>query len=212
MAARDLCQLGDVLRYIPAYVSNELTDATFAALITSESESIQDDSGREIIAQGDQPAARAFTVTRDHARLRKFEIGDLASAGDTDINVELLAADDTVIATLARETYRPMYGTKRQPVNPWEPVTSLVFPKGLGAPRFMPGQTLLVTGNWGFPTVPSFIVEACAKRVILRYASDVASAGTQAAAAIAEVNLAGLFASAREDVARLGPVRGAWIA
>jgi hypothetical protein len=201
--SRDLCTLADVLRYIPGYDSNDPTDATFAALITSESEAIHDETGREIIAFGDQPASRAFTVTHDHALLRKVAIGDLASAGDTDIAVELLASDDTVVETIAREKYRPLYETKRQPLNPWEPVTDLLFPIGLGNRRFTAGQTLLVTGNWGFPAVPSFIVEACAKRVILRYASDVAAAGTQAAAAIADINLAGLFASARDDVYRL---------
>jgi hypothetical protein len=208
--SRDLCTIDDVLRYIPAYRSEELTDATFAALITSESEGIHDDTGREIIANGVQPGVRAFEITRDKARVRRVEIGDLASAGDTDITVELLATDDTIIATIARDQYRPLYQTKRQPKNPWEPITALSFPTALGGPRLAHGQTLLVTGNWGFPSVPSFIVEACAKRVILRYASDVASAGTQAAQAIAEINLAGIFASARDDVFRLN--QGVFIA
>lgn len=204
MAVRDLCQLTDVLRYLPGYVSNETTDALFEALITSESEAIQDETGRLIIPWETQPETRSYELDRVDARTRRRRIDDLASAGDTDITVELVNADGTSVETLDRAEYRPLYGGRRNPRAPWEPVTALEFPAALGGPAFAEGQALLVTGNFGFPQVPEFIVEACAKRVVLRYASDVAAAGTQAAAAIAEINLAGLFASARDDVARIG--------
>lgn len=205
MPNRDLCTIEDVYRYVPGYANNpnDDTDAQLAASITAESEAIQDETGRLIIPFADQPETRAYTIDDLHARVRRVGIDDLASAGDTDIAVELVAADDTVIETIDREKYRPMYESRRQQRVPWEPITALEFPIGLGGPGFVPDQTLLVTGNFGFPSVPAFIVEACAKRVILRYASDVAAAGTQLAAAIAEINLAGLFASARDDVDRI---------
>jgi hypothetical protein len=200
---RDLCTIGDVLRYVPAYVSNTATNAQLEASITSESEDIHDETGRLIIPWADQPETRAYTIDRPHAHAHRVDIDDLASAGDTDITVELIGRDGAVVATVDRDAYRPLYENRRQANAPWEPITALEFPRALSPLRFLPGQTLLVTGNFGFPMVPPFIVEACAKRVILRYASDVAAAGTQLAAAIAEINLAGLFASSRDDIYRL---------
>lgn len=205
MADTDLCTLEDVLGYVPGYTagSHAATDAKLAAFITSESQAIQDETGRIIIPHADQPETRAYTIDRNAARARRVDIDDLTTIFDTDLVVELLGADDIQVETIAREKYRPMFETQRQPRASWEPVTALDFPSGLGGPAFTAGQTLLVTGNFGFPEVPAFIREACAKRVILRYASDVAAGGTQLAAAIAEINLAGLFASARDDVYRL---------
>ncbi len=203
MSDRDLCTIADVLRYVPAYVANDVTDAQLVASITAESENIHDETGRLIIPWKTQPETRAYTIDKEHAHVGRVDIDDLASAGDTDINVELIGRDGGVVATVDRATYRPLYENRRQARAPWEPITALEFPPGLGRLRFVAGQTLLVTGNFGFPQVPPFIVEACAKRVILRYASDVAVAGTQLAAAIAEINLAGLFASSRDDIYRL---------
>jgi hypothetical protein len=53
-----------------------------------------------------------------------------------------------------------------------------------------------------------FIREATAKRVILRYVSDVASSGTDFADSIDNLNLAAMFASARDaiDTLRGAPV------
>lgn len=208
MPNTDLCDINDVLGYVPGYPGGHTaTDAKLAAFITAESQSIQDETGRLIIPFAAQPEARAYTITHDDVRRRRVDIDDLASCGDTDIVVELVGTDGVTIETIDRDTYRPLYesGARQQRAS-WEPVTAIEFPAGLSARSFADGQTLLVTGNFGFPEVPAFIREACAKRVILRYASDVAAAGTQLAAAITEINLAGLFASARDDVYRLKPV------
>lgn len=214
MTNRDLCTLADVKNYVPGYSSTE-SDPLLTTLITSESEAIHDETGRLILPFADQPETRAFPI-RNHEhghrwhrglgyhRHQRVEIDDLASAGDTDITVELIATDETTTTTINRPAYRPLYGhNRRQPKAAWEPVTALEFPTQLGAPLLVDGQTILVTGNFGFPSIPPFIVQACAKRVILRYASDAASAGTQLAAVIQDIHLAGLFASARDDVGRL---------
>lgn len=201
---RDLCTLERVKSYVPAYRPNAATDAKLAELITSESDLIELETGREIIGYGDQPASRSFAFSLDDVNAGSIDVGDLASAGDTDITVELLAADETVLSTVARSKYRAVYGTRRQPRSPWEPITALEFPMPLGAPSLQVGQSILVTGNWGFPQIPTFIAEACAKRVILRYVTEVASSGDAFSEAAAELNLAGLFASARDAVDRIG--------
>lgn len=198
---RDLCTIQNVTDYVPAYVSDETTDQKLQDLITSESQLILKESAREIVPFGDQPATRAFAIDHASSRQRQVNIGDLSSAGDTDVTVELVGRNDVVLQTIARAHYHAIYGTKRQPLESWEPVTTLAFPFGLGAQQMLPGQTLLVTGNWGFPEIPAFIKEACAKRVILRYVSDVAAAGTTPfAAALDNLNLAAMFASARDAV------------
>lgn len=200
---RDLCAIADVCRYVPGYSPIEETDLTLAALITAESEAIHQETGRELIANGSQPATRDFTLSVVHCRTRKVEIGDLASAGDTDIVVETVTVDGATTTAIDREAFRALYDVGRRWQRfPWEPIVELEFPSARGA-ALTAGASLVVTGNFGFPTVPPFIVEACAKRVILRYASDVAQAGTQLANALAEINLAGLFASARDDVDRI---------
>lgn len=198
----DLCTLDDVIRFIPGYRPNDITDQKLQELITSESESIMLESGREIVPFADQPETRAFAVEWRHQQTRRVQIGDLASAGDTDIVVELQAADGTSIVTYARDEYRAQYRARRlQPRHQWEPVIALEFPSGLGGRSLTCGQTLLVTGNWGFPQIPYSIRQACAKRVVLRYITEVANTGeTFSEAALENVNLAGLFASARDAV------------
>lgn len=201
-SGHDLCTLADVARYVPGYVPTENTVTQLAALITSESEAIADETGREIRPADAQPATRLFPIGVDFPRTRRIQVGDMDSVPTA---VELLDVDGvTVAATIDQVAYRCLYRNKLQPTMPWEPITAIEFPAGRAqTPTFTAGQTLRVTGTWGFPGIPQFIVEACAKRVILRYASDVAGAGTQLASAIAEINLAAMFASARDDVERL---------
>lgn len=198
----DLCTLDDVIRYLPGYRANDVTDQKLQELITSESDAIAQESGREIVPFADQPETRAFTIDERALRAGIVAVGDLASAGDTDITVELLAADDTAVATYERSQYRALYrGRRRSPTHPWEPVRHLEFPRRLGCRSFTTGQTLLVTGNFGFPAIPYSIRQACAKRVVLRYITEVANRGdTFSEASFENVNLAGLFASARDAV------------
>lgn len=197
----DLCTLDKVKSYVPAYRSEAATDALLADFITSESALIPSEAGREIIPFGAQPATRSFTITARDRSNGRLPIGDLASADDTDIVVELLDMNEANPVTVDRADYRPLYRLKRQAVEAWEPVTQIEFLRG--APALHVGRTVLVTGSWGFPAVPPFIREACAKRVILRYVSDVASRGTAFADAIDDLSLAGMFASSRDAIDRI---------
>lgn len=202
MSVLDLCTVADVTSYVPGYVSEALTDAVLARLVTSESESVIRESGRELKTFRDQPETRSFLLDTVAVNCRILHIGDLADAGDTDITVELLDANEANPVTVDRIDYRPLYRLRRQPTEVWEPITAIELLRGAGTLTI--GRTILVTGNWGFPMVPSFIREATAKRVILRYVSDVASSGTTFADSIDNLNLAGLFASARDAVQTIG--------
>lgn len=197
----DLCTLADVTSYVPGYVSDDATDAVLARLITSESESIMRESNREIVPFADQPETRAFEIDAKACRRRIIHIGDLSTIEGSDFGLEILDRDEGNPETVDTDLVRALYRLARQPKERWEPVTALELLRA--APPLVAGRTVLVSGTWGFPTVPAFIVEACAKRVVLRYISDVAATGTAFADAIDNVNLAGLFASARDAVAKL---------
>jgi hypothetical protein len=197
----DLCTLAEVISYVPGYTPEDPTDQTLARLITSESEAILRESNREIVAAKDQPETRSFEIDATAARRRIIHIGDLSTTAGSDFTVELLDADEANPETVDNANVRGLYRSKRQQTERWEPVTALEFLRPAGPLPF--GRTMLVTGVWGFPQVPQFIVEACAKRVILRYVSDVASTGTAFADAIDNLNLAGIFASSRDAVAKV---------
>jgi hypothetical protein len=48
---------------------------------------------------------------------------------------------------------------------------------------------LSVNGTWGFPSIPSFVAQGVAARVITRYLVDVAAQGTDFADAVVQSNL-----------------------
>ncbi len=120
----------------------------------------------------------------------------------------MLNTAGTSILTVDHDQIIALYGmppSREYARETWEPVTALKFRP---TTRLGYRTTLKITGEWGFPTVPPFVREACAKRVILRYVSDVATAGTSLADSIDNINLAAMFASARDaiDVLRGAPV------
>lgn len=201
---RDLCTLADVISYVPGYVSNVVTDAKLQQLLSAESELIHDECGREIVAMGDQPTTRQFEISKNAVGLRQVDVGDLASMDG--LEVSILNWDGTVNRTIDLSAILALYEGDRQPTRGWEPVTALYFPWGRPQmPVFIAQQALELTGTFGFPSIPGFIREACAKRVILRYVSDVAHAGTDFAAAVdaSNLNLAAMFESAQDAIGQL---------
>jgi hypothetical protein len=138
------------------------------------------------------------------ARLREVDVGDLATVDG--LEVAILNWDGTVARTIDLSAIIPLYEGDRQPTRDWEPITSLYFPWGRPQmPVFIPQQALRLEGTFGFPQLPAFIREATAKRVILRYVSDVATKGTAFAAAVdaSDLNLAAMFESAQDAIAQL---------
>lgn len=211
--SRDLCQLADVKSYVPGYTTVSETETLLGRLITSESELIHSETGREIIARnidgnGDVAAeARLFEITETQARLREIPIGDLSTLDGT--TVALLSWDGQVLETITQgdpPSIIGQYEGEWQPTRPWEPITQLYFPWGRAStPVFIPLQILKVTGIWGFPSVPEFIAEACAARVIVRYMTDAATVGTEFAQALIEsgVNVTALFQTAQDALDQL---------
>lgn len=196
-SGRDLCTLADVTSIVPGYRGDTATDTTLQRFITSESELIPSEAGREIIGPAGL-VARTFPIDERAYLYGRVDIGDLATL--VDATVEILNPAGTSISTVAGEDVIAMYREREFQKQPWEPITAL---------RFRPGVTLgwrtilRVTGTWGFPSIPPFVREATAKRVILRYVSDVASSGTDFADSLDNLNLAAMFASARDAIEEL---------
>lgn len=198
MAAGDLCEYDDVVRYVPAYSSVDQTDQTIVAFITAQSELFQEDADREIAQRSEDPETRRFTVTELEGRSRRVAIGDLSTIED--VTVTLFGSGGDEDEDLAAD-YVPLYEGKRAATAGWKPITELAFPRRIGdSPDICQGKVVEVTGIWGFPAVPAFVREAVAARVILRYLTDVAVAGTDFANALADtnVNVEGLLDSIHE--------------
>lgn len=183
---RDLCTLSDVVRYVPAFTPNDhQTIATLRALIAAESELVLEETGREIVALGEQPQTREYVISEQAASFGRVAIDDLAELDTVEI-------DDEEIEAVA------LYGYSRTPRRAWDPITQLAFADALTA-----GDVISVNGTWGFPAIPAAAREATAKRVILRYLNDVADAGDHFSEAIENVNLGALFASSRDAIESL---------
>jgi len=187
-SGRDLCTVADVTSYVPGYRADDTTDAKLQQLITSESDLIHEETAREIIGLSGHDT-RVFPIL-----YRRVPIGDLTPPDDATNNpleVTFLDIDGNELAEATG--YTLLYRLARQPTQAWEPVTAIEL-QSIGGPF------LQVTGTWGYPSVPPFVREKCAARVIMRYLSDVASVGTSFAEAAANINLGPLFASARDAI------------
>ncbi len=188
---RDLCLITDVLRYIPGYGGDSTIDTTLRALITAESTTILN-RGREFVPIGTNPQTRYFDMATYDLDLRTIPVGDLAS---TPTAVAITTIDGTAVQTVAAAS---IVGQPRLRQT-WDPITRLWFPSGSLIPATLgDGYVIGVTGTFGFPSVPPDVREACAKKVVVRYLTDVAHAGTDLSDAIDNLNIGGLLMSARE--------------
>lgn len=212
-SGRDLCELGDALRYIPGYTPAPDTDATFQALITSISLDTFDQIGREFVARGTPGETRLFEIDGYDVEEREVLIGDATSI-DT---VEIHDQRGNTLQTVPDASYVLLPRSR----DAWQPVTSLSFPVDVDEPAILalsrlsagiyydpgtwrsrrsPERLLAVTASWGFPQIPSNVREAVAKLVIVRYLTDVADTGTAITDAMDNINIAGLYRSATESL------------
>jgi hypothetical protein len=192
-SAYALCTVDDVVKLVPGYRTDDTTDQTLIDLINSESELLAEQANRELVAiAGQNP--RTFDIDCYVHEERDLYIGDA-----TTINtITIRDWNGTVVDTPV--SYVPLPRIRK----PWEPITSLWFRPDINSPTWLvDGFTIDVDAVWGFPLIPSFIVRACAARVLLRYISDVASKGTSLAEAIDDVNAAALFASSKDALTRI---------
>lgn len=203
-SGRDLCTLVDVVSYAPGYTigSDETLEAKLQQLITAQSDLICAEADREIPTAADANP-RVFDIDHRAAIVGRVYVGDLTYLDDR-VTVALYDQAGQLQETVDVDTLVALYGPDRQGAV-WEPITALEFRVGRSAPRLACGWELHVTGTWGFPSVPSFIREACAARVVLRYVSDVAAAGDEFSNAVAEgnINIGGILASSYEAVRQI---------
>lgn len=200
----DLCSLADVQTYLPGYAANGSTDAKLAQLITAESQQFAEDAHSEFVAtEASQPASRDFDVD---LRTRRAYVGALDGAQTLTL---ALVNDDATTTAVDSTDITKLWGPRRFAKAAWMPVTQLeIASSALPDVRSCEAQRIRVTATWGFPDVPAFVSEAVAASVVLRYVSDVASAGTDLADALDSINIRGLVArrqDALETLAELQP-------
>lgn len=205
---RDLCTLDDVRRYLPGYDPDDDTEETLQSLITSLSVDTYVEIDREFTPRhGSAPETRIFELDAWCVEQREIEIGDLSTVDGSTV-VQIYAEDGTLQQTLDAAAYVALPRNRE----PWEPVTSLKFPRfvsssggaaSLGIPRAFSGGSFLelhITAVWGFPTIPDNVRQAVAKLVIVRYLTDVGDQGTGLTDALANISIAGLFRSANQSL------------
>lgn len=193
---RALCELEDVTAYAPGYTNEPETDTTLNQMILAESFDIMRETGREMKAIFPAADPRRFDLGSYAVSSRYLRIGDAAAISA----VSLYDIDNaTLVTTLPSSAYVLEPKVRAE----WEPIRGLYFPfSAAGAPTFLIGQVLQVTGTWGWPAIPADLREACARIVLFRYVQDAAAAGTTFAEALAGVNVGALYASGRATVER----------
>lgn len=199
--SRALCTLEDVQSYVPGYIaySDLETDTILMELITAASTEIHNVTSREFLPVATNPSAKVFELSDFDAAERRVFIGDLSNT--TGMTVAITQADGTAVANISM----PNSAIVGEPRNrqQWEPFNYLRFPPGLASsPSLAGGYLMTVTGNWGFPQIPSDIRTACVKLVINRYVRDVAAGGTAFADALTDADfaLSTAFASAQDTI------------
>ena len=197
---RALCEIEDVKHLVPGFTfDDELVDALID-LINGVSDDIHTETGREFVSlDAAPPVSRLFDLSAWHTRERKIRIGDCADV-DT---VEIVELDGTVLetVTLTNLVQLPRVRGSADPVRQlWFPATGVTTP----VTSLACGRAVKVTGTFGFPEIPPRLSRAVARLVIVRYVSDVTDGteGTDFANALGELNIAGLFRSARETISR----------
>ncbi len=193
---RPLCALVDVLRYVPGYESEPVSDELLETFIASTSRSIHQTTDREFVAIVGA-GTRIFPLGPRHLRTRRVRVGDCTTVS----TVRILDEDALTLVSTVASSARQNLPTTRQE---WEPITQIrLLPTTFGGPQLELGHFLEVAGTWGFPQIPEDVRQACAQRVIVRYMGDVAARGTAFADAVAEseISIGGLLASSREALA-----------
>lgn len=194
-----LCTLDDVVGYAPGYdqdaTENADTNAKLTSLIEAETVSIVEQTGFEFAAITPTLNPRRFDVDEQLIRTRRLTLGAASAIASVSLYrngslVGAIAATDRISEPRIRQA--------------WKPITHLRFPNTSSSPVLLVLEDVVeVDATWGFPSVPADVKEACAKRVVVRYLTDVAAAGTAFADAVGEeINVGGLLASARETVGR----------
>lgn len=174
LTRRQLCTLEEAKEYAGEHIEDTTFDALFNRLIDDCSQAFYRYTRREftpiaVPASGGDPLTRVFDLTEWEHRNRRLGIGDLA---DTDG----LVVATTMLNGMFIETVNPA-SIVALPRNRdvWEPITELWFPWTARPIAQMPRHaTMAVTGNWGFPQVPSDVRQLALTQVAIWFSRDVA--------------------------------------
>ncbi len=200
--AKGLCELEDVLAYAPGYESDDATNALLDQLIAAESAWIQRRTKTEFVGPSGSTIRRYDLAEWQSDPLdlyflaeREVDIGPLASSAGLVVRV-FEANGTTLTATVASTDYELLPRVR----DSFEPYDVIRFTRAGPTPATLSSTGILEleSASWGWQAVPPDIVQACAKRVLLRYLTDAAGAGTALAAALTGVTIDGLLASSSE--------------
>ncbi len=152
-----LCSIDDVKLARRDFTSGAL-DELIEALIVRASEAVMDYCGRRPrpLITGD----RTFDLARRPYYLEPGEvfIDDLSA---TPTAAVVLDRDGDIAQTLTVADHLEMLPRNRQS---WQPITRVRLRRS--APRPPSGAALRLTGTWGWPQVPGFMVEATVETVV----------------------------------------------
>jgi len=201
---RGLCELEDVLAYAPGYESDDATNALLEQLIEAESYWMQRRMKTEYVGPGATSIRRYdlaewFAHPEDAYYLAERELDIGALSDSTGLIVRVYEADGTTLTATVPATDYTLLPRVRDSFEPYDVIRFTragPFPAALSAS----GILELESDAWGWQAVPPDVVQACARRVLLRYLTDAAGAGTSLADALRGVNVDGLLASSSEVI------------
>lgn len=148
----DLCTVADVRSARRDTVAT--FDVLIQSMITDASSLIMEYAGRRIRPLDGSPSARTFEALGgpdlwiDDLSATPTGVQILDAAGD--VQTTLVIADDVVAIPRNRHS--------------WEPIDRLRL--RASAPRPARGQEVVVTGLWGWPSVPGFVRRLCVDAVV----------------------------------------------
>lgn len=140
-------------------------DLELVRVINDISDRFTDESGREFVPVGTQPAVRRFTADARGIRNGVVNIGDLASAPTL---VRILGSNwSSVVATVPNTDYILEPEVRRS----WESIRRIQFNSRVVNLRA--GMLVEVTGSWGFPVVPGSVRQAVLDSIAMIMDRDV---------------------------------------
>lgn len=172
MAAQDLCTLADVKALMQKSGANAATqDALISSLITRASVKIMRDYGREFVPGGvNSEAYAAATRTFEYAWGDQYpgeafvdlHPYDLAKAQPIALVVQA-DTDQPNPVTLSTDEWR--LWPQPCPEGVYKAIKVLPLNMSIGLIGWRKRQ-ITITGNWGFPSIPFEVTQACAETVI----------------------------------------------
>jgi hypothetical protein len=147
---RALCTAEDLRAYLPEFFA-DVDDGPLNESINAESDDFQAHTRREIRTENDAPTTRVFDIDWLIVEERELLIDDAAEISSVTIK------DPTGTIVVSEPPFVDMPRNRQS----FEPITSLWFPGKLAAAApLAPGQTVEITGVWGWPAVPSRVRRA----------------------------------------------------